>query len=100
LVALNGDVNFIGKQALQEIHHKRHSRKQVGLELLGDPLLGPNTNFWPIKKDGKDIWERLPQLFFSTTEKKYCFGNGGDKSHNIRFGVDICTDFGILKGLL
>ena len=30
-------------------------RKQVGLELDTNPLKGPNTNFWPVKKNNQNI---------------------------------------------
>src|SRR6056300_2071358 len=55
LVALESDINFIGKKALQKIHEERIKRIQVGLEIFGDPLQGPNTIFWPIQMDGKNI---------------------------------------------
>ena len=55
LVNLDSDINFIGKAALTKIKKDGISRKQVGLELDCEPLEGPNTNFWSIKKDDKII---------------------------------------------
>jgi len=55
LVNLDSEINFIGKNALRKIKERGISRKQVGLEIECDPLSGPNTTFWPIKKDGKQI---------------------------------------------
>ena len=55
LVNLDSEINFIGKNALRKIKERGISRKQVGLEIECDPLLGPNTTFWPIKKNGKQI---------------------------------------------
>ena len=98
LVALNGDVNFIGKQALQEIHHKGISRKQVGLELSGDPLLGPNTNFWPIKKNSKDIGKVTSAVFSPRLKKNIALAMVEINHTTLGLELDVCKDFGILKG--
>ena len=55
LVNLDSEINFIGKEALKKIKQDGIKRKQVGLIIDCDPLSGPNTTFWPIKKDGKTI---------------------------------------------
>ncbi|MCO4846985.1 MAG: glycine cleavage system protein T [Yoonia sp.] len=55
LVNLDMDADFIGKAALRRIQKEGVSRKQIGLILEGDPLNGPNTSFWRIKKDGEVI---------------------------------------------
>ncbi len=48
LVDLDADIKFIGKQALQKIRDTGITRNHVGVEISGAPLVGPNTNFWPI----------------------------------------------------
>ena len=55
LINLDSEINFIGKKALKKIKENGISRKQVGLVIDCAPLSGPNTTFWPIKKDGKQI---------------------------------------------
>ena len=55
LVNLDSEIDFIGKKALKKIKENGISRKQVGLVIDCVPLSGPNTTFWPIKKDGKQI---------------------------------------------
>ena len=55
LVCLESDINFIGKESLKKIKKDGIKRKQVGLEIHSDPLEGPNTKFWPIKKNGNEI---------------------------------------------
>jgi len=55
LVNLDGDFNFIGKEALQVIRDAGVTRKQVGLELAGEPLGSPNTTFWPILNDSMPV---------------------------------------------
>ena len=34
---------------LLKIKNNKLTRKQVGLQIYGEPLLGPNTRFWPIE---------------------------------------------------
>ena len=55
LVCLENDINFIGKESLKKIKKDGIKRKQVGLEIHCDPLEGPNTKFWPIKKNENEI---------------------------------------------
>ena len=55
LVNLDSEINFIGKEALKKIKQEGIKRIQIGLELDCPPLVGPNTKFWPIIKDGKKI---------------------------------------------
>ena len=55
LVNLDTDINFIGKDALQKINTDGVKRKQVGVILDCEPLTGPNTTFWEIKKDNEVV---------------------------------------------
>ena len=55
LVSLESDINFVGKDALKKIKQNGTTRKQVGIEIHCEPLKGPNTTFWKIIKDNKDI---------------------------------------------
>ena len=55
LVNLDSEVNYIGKDALKKIKQNGIKRKQVGLEINCDALSGPNTTFWPVKKEGELI---------------------------------------------
>ena len=55
LVNLEGKEDFVGKTALKEIKEKGVSRKQVGLIIEGQPLSGPNTRFWEIEYDKKNV---------------------------------------------
>jgi glycine cleavage system aminomethyltransferase T len=55
LVNLDSKVNFIGKEALKKIQQEGIKRIQVGLELEGEPLKGPNTTFWSIRKEDEVI---------------------------------------------
>lgn len=55
LVNPDMDAEFIGKAALQKIRADGVSRKQVGLRIDMAPLKRPNTTFWPLTKDGKEV---------------------------------------------
>lgn len=55
LVDLQMDSDFIGKQALQQIHQQGVARRQVGLVMEGEPLQGPNTTFWPITQGSATV---------------------------------------------
>ena len=52
LINLDIDSDFIGKDALNKINTNGIRRKQVGLILDCEPLIGPNTTFWKITKKG------------------------------------------------
>ncbi|MFC3225660.1 glycine cleavage T C-terminal barrel domain-containing protein [Marinibaculum pumilum] len=55
LVSLDGDFDFIGKDALRRIRGQGVRRRQVGLHIDCARLPGPNTTFWPVRKDGRTI---------------------------------------------
>lgn len=55
LVDLKSPHKFVGKQALLKIKTQGVKVKQVGLALECDPLLGPNTQFWTIRKDEQKV---------------------------------------------
>ena len=55
LVSFDTDINYIGKDALRKIKEEGIKRKQVGIIIECEPLKGPNTTFWKILKDNKQI---------------------------------------------
>ena len=69
LVDLNGPYNFIGKTALEHIKQSGVTRKQVGLIIDGEPLLMPNTKFWPVSIDGKKIGKVTSAVYSPRLEK-------------------------------
>jgi len=69
LVSLDSDINFIGKKALIEIQKKGIKRQQIGLEIEGDSLKGPNTIFWEIFCDDKIIGKVTSAVFSPRLEK-------------------------------
>ena len=69
LVNLGSKVNFIGKEALKKIQQEGIKRIQVGLELEGEPLKGPNTTFWSIQKEDEVIG-KVTSAIYSPRLKK------------------------------
>tara|TARA_Y100000389_G_scaffold146204_1_gene144848 strand:- start:37 stop:516 length:480 start_codon:yes stop_codon:yes gene_type:complete len=55
LVNLDGNINFVGKDALQKIKQNGITRKQVGIEIDCKPLSAPNTTFWELQKNNINI---------------------------------------------
>ena len=55
LVDLEMPADFIGKAALKQVQQQGVSRQQIGLEIAGEPLPGPNTQFWPVEINGQVI---------------------------------------------
>jgi glycine cleavage system aminomethyltransferase T len=74
LVNLDMEANFIGKEALKKIKQDGIKRKQVGLKLDGEPLQGPNTTFWPIKKDNTQIGKISSAVYSPRLKKNIALG--------------------------
>ena len=64
LVQLDMEADFIGKAALQRIRDEGVKRKQVGLILDGEPLSGPNTQFWTVYS-GAEIIGKVTSAIYS-----------------------------------
>ena len=69
LVDLEMPTNFIGKAALKRVQQQGITRQQVGLEITGEPLPGPNTQFWPAELNGEVIG-RVTSAVYSPRLKK------------------------------
>src|SRR6056300_443335 len=69
LVNLDMEPDFIGKTALLRIQAEGPKRRQIGLVIDCDPIQGPNTTFWPIKKDNKIIG-KISSAVYSPRLKK------------------------------
>jgi len=55
LVDLEMPADFIGKAALRDIKQSGVARSQVGLVIEGEPLPGPNTEFWLVTADSTAV---------------------------------------------
>jgi len=69
LVALDSDADFIGKAALKKIRENGVSRRQIGLEIAGPALIGSNTTFWPLLKEGEKVGYVSSAVFSPRLEK-------------------------------
>ena len=100
LVALDSDINFIGKKALQKIHEEGIKRIQVGLEISGDPLEGPNTIFWPIQMDGKNIGKVTSAVYSPRLKKNIALAMIDIASNKLGQSVNIVIDENIRTGVV
>ncbi|WP_420452107.1 glycine cleavage T C-terminal barrel domain-containing protein [Ilumatobacter sp.] len=55
LVDLDAGADFIGAAALRRIRDEGVTRRQVGLVIDAEPLAGPNTTRWPVRRDGSTV---------------------------------------------
>ena len=69
LVNLDGDIDFIGKEALKKIKTDGIKRLQIGLEIKCEKLSGPNTIFWPLTFENKIIG-KITSAVYSPRLKK------------------------------
>lgn len=69
LVELDIEADFIGKSALKRIRDEGVSRKQVGVEIDGPSLKGPNSRYWALEKDGKNVGKVTSAVFSPRLEK-------------------------------
>ena len=69
LINLDIKANFVGKEALKKINVDGIKRKQVGIILDCEPLEGPNTTFWKVVKDNKEIG-KITSAVYSPRLKK------------------------------
>jgi aminomethyltransferase len=69
LVNLDIDADFIGKAALQRILDEGVSRRQVGLIIDAAPMMGPNTSFWPVRRDGATIGKVTSAIYSPRLEQ-------------------------------
>ena len=74
LVNLDNDNKFIGKEALKKIKEKGIKRKQVGMIIDSDPLKGPNTTFWPLLKNNRNIGKVTSAVYSPRLKENIALG--------------------------
>jgi aminomethyltransferase len=97
LVSLDNDIEFIGKAALKKIKAEGIKRKQVGLEINCEPLSGPNTTFWPIKKNNNEIGKVTSAVYSPRLKKNIALAMVNIKNSEIGTDLKVETNKGIFK---
>jgi glycine cleavage system aminomethyltransferase T len=69
LVDLEMPADFIGKAALKRVQQQEIARQQIGLEIDGKPLSGPNTQFWPVEVNGEVIGKVTSAVYSPRLQK-------------------------------
>ncbi len=69
LIDLDIEAAFIGKDALRRIRETGVSRRFVGLELGGEPLVGSNAENWAIELDGETVGYVTSAVYSPRLEK-------------------------------
>ena len=97
LVSLDIDANFIGKTALRRIQSEGITRRQIGLTIGGDPLLKPNTSFWPIIKDGIEIGKVTSAVYSPRLKQNIALAIVAIEHTDIGLELDVTTSSGLAK---
>ena len=94
LVSLDNDIEFIGKAALKKIKAEGIKRKQIGLEINCEPLSGPNTTFWPIKKNNNEIGKVTSAVYSPRLKKNIALAMVNIKNSQIGTDLEVETNKG------
>ena len=94
LVSLDNDIEFIGKAALKKIKAEGIKRKQVGLEINCEPLSGPNTTFWPIKKNNNEIGKVTSAVYSPRLNKNIALAMVNIENSEIGTDLEVETNKG------
>ena len=94
LVSLDNDIEFIGKAALKKIKAEGIKRKQIGLEINCEPLSGPNTTFWSIKKDDNEIGKVTSAVYSPRLKKNIALAMVNIKNSEIGTDLEVETNKG------
>ena len=100
LVALDSDINFIGKKALQKIHEEGVKRIQVGLEISGEAFQGPNTIFWPLQKDAKTVGKVTSAVYSPRLKKNIALAMVDVEVSELGQSLDILIDKDIRQSVV
>jgi glycine cleavage system aminomethyltransferase T len=69
LVDLEMEAEFIGKAALTRIARQGATRRQVGIEIDGAPLTGPNNEYWPVMVSDNQVGQVTSAIYSPRLER-------------------------------
>ena len=99
LINLDSGRKFIGYDALSKIKADGVSRKQVGIIIDCEPLAGPNTTFWEIKKNNKVIGKVTSAIYSPRLEKNIALAMISIEYSEIDTTLQIETPSGIKEAI-
>ena len=94
LVDLKSPHKFVGKQALLKIKTQGVKVKQVGLALECDPLSGPNTQFWTIRKDEQKVGKVTSAIYSPRLMKNIALAMVSIEYNGVGVKLDVDTPDG------
>lgn len=97
LVNLDMETDFIGKAALARIKQEGVSRKQVGLIIEGAPLNGPNTSYWPIRKNGETIGKVTSAVYSPRLKQNIALAMVAVEHAHLGAEVDVVNRTGLVN---
>ncbi len=100
LVNVDMDADFIGKDALRRIRDEGVSRRQVGLELSGEPLAGPNTSFWAVRDGGETVGSVTSAVYSPRLEKNIALAMIGVDHAGLGQQLEVDTNRGPVNALV
>ena len=100
LVDLDTEINYIGKDALKKIKQNGVDRIQVGLEINCDPFEMPNTTYWPINVNKKNIGKVTSAVYSPRLKKNIALAMIEKNHSNIGTELEIDINGEIISSIV
>jgi glycine cleavage system aminomethyltransferase T len=97
LVNLDMEADFIGKAALRRLKEQGISRKQVGLIIEGEPLKGPNTSYWTVRKNGESIGKVTSAVYSPRLKKNIALAMVAAEHADLGEEVEVVNRTGLVN---
>ena len=93
LVDLEMEAEFIGKSALTRIARQGVTRLQVGIEIEGTPLAGPNDEYWPVMVSDNRVGQVTSAIYSPRLERNIALAMVDIEHSTIASRVEIVMPF-------